>query len=91
MCHVTEEIITTYVGFNFEPRFGLRTLHLLLSIYKDLSFNLVSLKNEVLVKQRKVLSIRRSLNHVSQPGRFWWSAAKIVRTLIMRAQVISLL
>ena len=72
------------------PKFGLRTLHLLLSIYKDLSFNLVSLKNEVLVKQRKVLSNRRSLNHVSQPGRFW-SAAKMVRALIMRAQVISLL
>ena len=90
MCHVTEEIITTYVGFNFEPRFGLRTLHLLLSIYKDLSFNLVSLKNEVLVKQQKVLSNRRSLNHVSQP-QFWWSAAKMVRALIMRAQVISLL
>lgn len=90
MCHITEEIITTYVGFNFEPRFGLRTLHLLLSIYKDLSFNLVSLKNEVLVKQQKVLSNRRSLNHVSQP-RFWWSAAKMVRALIMRAQVISLL
>ena len=52
------------------PKFGLRTLHLLLSIYKDLSFNLVSLENEVLVKQRKVLSNRRSLNHVSQPGRF---------------------